>query len=62
MKYEGSRLVYSPTDLIRYLASPFSSWMDRYRLENPSEVVPDQPTDDQRLIAQTGTSTSKPRW
>src|SRR5580698_9177165 len=54
MKYEGSRLVCSPTDLIRYLASPFASWMDRYRLENPSEVVPDQPTEDQRLIAQTG--------
>lgn len=47
-------MVYSPTDLIRYLASPFSSWMDRYHLENPSDVVPDQPTDDQRLVAQTG--------
>src|ERR1700683_695540 len=54
MKYEGSQLVYSPTDLIRYHASPFSSWMDRYRLENPSEVVPDEPTDEQKLIAQTG--------
>jgi predicted RecB family nuclease len=54
MRYEGSRLIYSPSDLIRYLASPFSSWMDRYRLENPGAVVPDQATEDQKLIAQTG--------
>jgi predicted RecB family nuclease len=54
MRYEEGRLVYSPTDLIRYLASPFASWMDRYRLENPGAVVPDPPTDEQRLIAQTG--------
>jgi predicted RecB family nuclease len=54
MKYAGSQLVYSPTDLIRYLASPFASWMDRYHFENPSAALPDQPTDDQRLIAQTG--------
>lgn len=54
MKYAGRQLVYSPTDLIRYLASPFSSWMDRFHFENPGEAVPDQPTKDQRLIAQTG--------
>jgi uncharacterized protein len=54
MRYEEGRLVYSPTDLIRYLASPFSSWMGRYHLENPCAVVPDRPTDEQRLIAQTG--------
>lgn len=28
--------------------------MDRYSLENPSAAVPDAPTHDQRLIAQTG--------
>ena len=54
MKYEGSRLIYSPSDLIRYLASPFASWMDRCYLESPGSVVPDQQTEDQRLIAQTG--------
>ena len=46
MKYEKGRLIYSPTDLIRYLASPFASWMDRYRLENPGALSPDQPTED----------------
>jgi hypothetical protein len=40
--------------IIRYLASPFSSWMDRYRLENPGVFVPDQQTEDQKLIAQIG--------
>lgn len=28
--------------------------MDRYHFENPGSIVPDEPTDDQRLIAQTG--------
>jgi hypothetical protein len=47
MRYEGSRLTYSPTDLIRYLTSPFASWMDRYHLENPGAVVPDKQTEQQ---------------
>jgi predicted RecB family nuclease len=54
MRYEKGRLVFSPSDLIRYLASPFSSWMDRYRLENPEAAIPDEETEDQKLIAQTG--------
>ena len=33
MRYEGSRLIYSPSDLIRYLNSPFASSVDRYRLK-----------------------------
>ncbi|WP_447978478.1 TM0106 family RecB-like putative nuclease [Candidatus Nitrospira bockiana] len=48
------QLVYSPTDLVRYLGSPFASWMDRYYLENPEAVTPDEETDDEQLIAQTG--------
>ena len=52
-KYSG-QLVYSPSDLVRYLKSPFASWMDRYYLENPSAVIPDEETEDERLIAQTG--------
>lgn len=55
MKKTRSReLVYSPSDLIRYLASPFASWMDRYYLENPGAVTPDEATEDETLIAQTG--------
>jgi len=54
MKKKADRLVYSPTDLVRYLASPFASWMDRYHLENPELVSPDEESEDQRLIAETG--------
>jgi predicted RecB family nuclease len=54
MRYEKGRLIFSPGDLVRYLASPFSSWMDRYRLEHPGGLDPDEPGDEQRLIAQTG--------
>jgi uncharacterized protein len=54
MKRLSGQLVYSPTDLVRYLASPFTSWMDRYCLENPGTVTPDKETEDEKLIAQTG--------
>jgi len=54
MKKLPDRLVFSPTDLIRYLASPFASWMERYCLENRGAVHPDEETEDEKLIAQTG--------
>ena len=53
-KHFSGQLRYSPSDLVRYLASPFASWMDRYHLENPGAVTPDEPTQDEELIAQTG--------
>ena len=49
-----NRRLYSPSDLVRYLASPFASWMDRYYLEHPDDVTPDEAADDARLIAHTG--------
>jgi uncharacterized protein len=54
MKKHSGQLVFSPTDLIRYLASPFASWMDRYHIENPGAVKPDEEREDEILIAQTG--------
>jgi predicted RecB family nuclease len=54
MKKHSGQLLYSPSDLIRYLASPFASWMDRYHLENPGAASPDEDSEDQKLIAQTG--------
>ncbi len=54
MKKQGVTVIYSPSDLIRYFASPFASWMDRYFLENPNEIKPGEETEDQKLIAQTG--------
>ncbi len=54
MKKEAGVVIYSPSDLIRYLASPFASWLDRCYLEDPNTVVPDEESDDQQLLAQTG--------
>ncbi len=54
MKTESGRIIYSPSDLVRFVASPFASWMDRYYLENPNAVAPDEETEDQTLIARTG--------
>jgi len=54
MKKHPGHIVYSPSDLVRYLASPFASWMDRYFLENPGAVTPDAETEDAKLIAETG--------
>ena len=53
-KNRDGQLVFSPTDLVRYLASPFASWMERYHLENPKAVKPDEESEDEKLVAQTG--------
>ena len=53
-KQRSGELLYSPSDLVRYVASPFASWMDRYHLENPGAITPDEETEDATLIAQTG--------
>ena len=54
MQKRDGQLIFSPTDLFCYLASPFASWMERYNLENPGAVQPDKETEDEILIAQTG--------
>jgi uncharacterized protein len=54
MKKESDRIIYSPSDLIRYLASPFASWLDRCHLEDPDSVVPDDESEEQKLLARTG--------
>jgi predicted RecB family nuclease len=54
MQRVDGRLVYSPSDLIRYLESPYSTWMDRFYLEYPGKLKPDDASEEQRLIAATG--------
>src|SRR3989338_1820301 len=54
MKKHSDKITYSPSDLVNYVRSPFASWMDRYCLENPKAVTPDEETEDQKLIAHTG--------
>lgn len=54
MKKECGAVIYSPSDLIRYLASPFASWLDRYYLENPGAITPDEETEEEKLLSTTG--------
>ena len=54
MKKQSGIVIYSPTDLIRYLASPFASWLDRYYLENPEAIAPDKQTEEEELLSRTG--------
>jgi len=54
MKKQSGHVIYSPSDLIRYLASPFASWLDRYNLENPGKIKPDEATEEETLLFRTG--------
>ncbi len=36
------------------MESPFASWMERLRLEDPARAIPDKKSDDVELIAKTG--------
>src|SRR2546429_7709398 len=54
MKKDSGTIIYSPSDLIRYLASPFASWLDRYRLENVGAIKPDEQTEEEKLLSRTG--------
>ena len=54
MRRIQDRYLYSPSDLINFMQSEFITWMDRYYLDFPDAVTPDQPTEEQRLIQQAG--------
>lgn len=54
MRKHSGKIIYSPSDLICYLASPYASWMDRYHMENPDALTPDEDSEDRKLIAKTG--------
>ena len=47
-------IVYSPSDLIRFMQLPFASWMDRYHLEKPGELPPDAADAQLLLVADEG--------
>src|SRR5438046_1835575 len=49
MKKESGAVIYSPSDLIRYLAS-LAPWLDRYNLENPGAIAPDQETEEEIVL------------
>lgn len=53
-KSRDGQLVFSPSDLVLYLSSPFAAWMERWHLEDPYAVTPDAVSPDEKLVAQTG--------
>lgn len=54
MKKDSGTIIYSPSDLIRYLASPFASWLDRYSLENPGKITRDEESEEEKLLSRAG--------
>ena len=53
-KEPGGALLYSPSDLVTYLKSPFAAWMERLRIERPGEADPDEETQDEKLVKEMG--------
>lgn len=49
-----SEIVYSPSDLMTYMVSPYASWMDHYYLLRPDGVSPDEQSSDQAMVAERG--------
>ena len=54
MHRQGPTLIFSPTDLCRFVESRFASWMDRYALEYPGRFVPEPAPDEKELILRKG--------
>jgi uncharacterized protein len=54
MKKVNQQIIFSPSDLINYMDSPFASFMDRLVLENPGLHIPDTPGDAVVLLQQKG--------
>lgn len=54
MRYKNGQIVYSPSDLINFMESPFTSWMDRLFLEKPPHLKPEAPGAAQALLQKKG--------
>jgi uncharacterized protein len=54
MKKEESGLIYSPSDLINFTENEFITWMDRYYLEFPGEVQPDEDREEDQIFQRLG--------
>jgi uncharacterized protein len=53
MKRTENGIVYSPSDLIQFVKSPFASWMQRHFLE-AGAPAPDVQSDEEKLVASMG--------
>lgn len=53
-KNSSGQIAFSPSDLITYLQSPFSSWMGRYNIEYPGKFTPGKLSEDAELVIKAG--------
>jgi len=58
MKKFGSDLLFSPSDLIRFMESEFASWMDRHHLE-VGTMAPDPDSEEKKVIYESGDAHEK---
>ena len=58
MKKSGSQIIYSPSDLNRFMESEFGSWMDRHFLEVGSPL-PDRDSPEKKVIYESGDAHEK---
>ncbi|MHA3048454.1 TM0106 family RecB-like putative nuclease [Acinetobacter sp. ANC 4639] len=52
MKFHKNSLVYSPSDLIVFMESPFASWMDHLVLVSPEKAPPRDKADSMMVLLQ----------
>ena len=50
--YKKEGIFYSPSDLTKYMESPFASWMDRLVQEHPKLVPEPDPSDELMVMLQ----------
>jgi hypothetical protein len=50
MYKNGSTFRYSPSDLIGFFENEAVTWLDRYNLEFPGELMRDEPTEEDELV------------
>src|SRR6185369_4524533 len=48
------RIIYSPSDLVTFLGSPYASWMDRLHLERPGKIRPDEDDETGAMLKRRG--------
>lgn len=53
MKKSGSNLLFSPSDLIRFMESEFASWMDRHHVEL-GKFPPDPDSAEKKVVYESG--------
>lgn len=54
MKKINGKLIFSPSDLINFMESSFITWMDRYNLEFPNKVKPDETDEILNILRKKG--------